>query len=229
MREISGKTAVIIGMTSVLGGEIAQQLTDLGAKVIGTVRSPGQWVGTCEPAPQILTLDLLNADSIESFIEHVNDQFDRIDILVVTAGAVAFGAVPDIPADVSAQLMQVNAVAPLQIISALAPALARSGDGVVVTLSGKIAEIPTAGLAAYSASKAAIHAFSVAAGRELRRSHVNWIDARPGHTETGFATRAIFGTPPAFGPGLDPHRVAHRIVTALVTGEADLPSSAFEN
>ena len=84
-----------------------------------------------------------------------------------------------------------------------------------------------AGLSAYSASKAALHAFSVAAGREFRRLGVRFIDARPGHTESGLATRALFGEAPNFGAGLTTDAVAARIVAAIVNDEKDLPSAAF--
>jgi hypothetical protein len=56
---------------------------------------------------------------------------------------------------------------------------------------------------------------------------VRLLDARPGHTETGLATRPVEGRAPSFPPGLDPDAVAARIVRAIVDGEKDLPSSAF--
>jgi len=55
------------------------------------------------------------------------------------------------------------------------------------------------------------------------------IDARPGHTETGLAGRAIAGTAPAFATGMTPESVSARIVNAVLTGETDLPSTAFGN
>ena len=94
-------------------------------------------------------------------------------------------------------------------------------------LSGIVAESPTAGLAAYSASKAALAAFVQASSREFRRSGIRMLDSRQGHTETGLATRAIAGTAPAFPQGLDPAAVAERIVLGIVDDEKDLPSTAF--
>jgi cyclic-di-GMP-binding biofilm dispersal mediator protein len=94
-------------------------------------------------------------------------------------------------------------------------------------MSGVVAESPTAGLAAYSASKAALAAFMAAGSRELRRPGIRLLDARPGHTETGLATRAIQGTAPAFPTGFDPSAVADRMITAITAGERDLPSTAF--
>jgi short-subunit dehydrogenase len=82
-------------------------------------------------------------------------------------------------------------------------------------------------MAAYSASKAALHAATVAIGREVRRRGISLIDARPPHTETGLANRPIAGTAPKFPPGLTPEFVAQRIVHALAEDERDVPASAF--
>lgn len=62
---------------------------------------------------------------------------------------------------------------------------------------------------------------------ELRARGSLVIDARPGHTETGLATRPLRGTPPHMPAGLDPARVAERIVRAVGEGERDLPAAAF--
>jgi len=83
------------------------------------------------------------------------------------------------------------------------------------------------GMAAYSASKAALAAFDQAAARELRRAGIRLIDARPPHTETGLAQRPVYGTAPRLPTGLDPDAVAARILAAIRDDETDLPSSAF--
>ncbi|MFM9133338.1 MAG: short-chain dehydrogenase, partial [Actinomycetota bacterium] len=59
------------------------------------------------------------------------------------------------------------------------------------------------------------------------RAGVRVVDARPPHTETGLATRAVAGPAPQLPQGLEPPAVAARIVAAVTGGETDLPSSAF--
>jgi cyclic-di-GMP-binding biofilm dispersal mediator protein len=66
-----------------------------------------------------------------------------------------------------------------------------------------------------------------AGGRELRRRQIDVIDARPPHTETGLATRAVAGVAPSMPQGLAADAVAARIVAAIVAGERDLPTEAF--
>ena len=84
-------------------------------------------------------------------------------------------------------------------------------------------------MSVYGASKAAVRSFDEALAREARKAGVRVIDARPPHTETGLASRAVAGTAPKFPVGLDPTAVARRIVQAIADGETDLPSTAFTN
>lgn len=229
MTDVSGKTFVVVGARGGLGREIATALTQRGASVIGTTRSESSFGEMVGYTSRQMPLDLNDPRSVADFIDELTSGPVGIDGLVLAAGIVAFGPAAETSSATLSELMTVNATAQLAIVTGLALTLARSGDAVVVSLSGKVAEIPTAGIAAYSASKAALHAFSVAAGRELRRSNIRWVDARPGHTETGLATRAVAGTAPDFGAGLTPAAVATRIVDAIVNDEKDLPSAAFEN
>ena len=113
------------------------------------------------------------------------------------------------------------------LLAALEKSAAANNSPFVVSISGVIAETPMAGLSSYSASKTAMHGYATAATRELRRAGIRWIDARPGHTESGLATRAIFGQAPAFGAGLKTEDVVARIVSAIKEDEKDLPSSSF--
>ena len=130
-----------------------------------------------------------------------------------------------------ATLFVVNTIDPIALIVSAQPTLAQSAsegrEPFIVTLSGVVAEAPVAGLAAYSASKAALASFVVAAAREYRRAGIRIMDARPGHTATELSQHPIAGSAPAFGPALDPDAVAARIVRAIADGEKDLPSTAF--
>lgn len=90
-----------------------------------------------------------------------------------------------------------------------------------------VAEAPTAGLAAYSASKAALHAFVKASAREYKRAGVLLLDARPGHTETELSRHPLAGDAPRFGAGHDPQHVVDRMLAAIEDGETDLPPAAF--
>jgi cyclic-di-GMP-binding biofilm dispersal mediator protein len=94
-------------------------------------------------------------------------------------------------------------------------------------LSAIVAEHPTAGMAFYSATKAALTAFDRALARELRRRRVDVIDIRPPHTETGLAQRPVAGTAPRLPRGLAPDVVAQKIVEAIEGGAREVASGDF--
>lgn len=228
MVDISGKTVVVIGASGVLGSAISSILRADGAHVIASAHSADGLARAQSVSDTAIALDITSESSINDFVAAIKASTNAIDGIVVATGIAAFGPMADTPSSVINTVMTVNTTGPVSVISRLLPLFREGGDNFVVTMSGKIAEIPTAGLSAYSAAKSALHAFSVSAGREIRRAGVRWLDARPGHTETGFAGRAIHGTAPDFGAGMDPTVVAERIVRGIIDGERDLPSTSFD-
>lgn len=216
MATLENKTILVIGATGGLGRHFVQQLGENGAVVISASSSD---------------VNLENAESIERFAKHVLTNHGSVDGVVLASGLVAFGSIAETPAAVRERLMRVNFLGQADLVSALLPALTSSAEAgnapFVLSISGVIAESPMAGLAAYSASKTALLGYAQAAARELRRASIRWIDARPGHTETGLAGRAIFGQAPAFGAGLEPAAVVARMIEAIKNDEKDLPSGSF--
>ena len=175
--------------------------------------------------------DLRDVGSDVALVAAALHAHGRLDGVINAAGVVAFGPAGETSDATMDTLFAVNAVGPMRLLRAARPALLESAaakrDPFFLTLSGIVSESPTANMAAYSASKAALAAFAHATGRELRRDGIRLVDARPGHTETGLANRPIAGTAPPMPTGFDPAHVARRIVDALVAGERDLPSAAF--
>ncbi len=72
----------------------------------------------------------------------------------------------------------------------------------------------------------ALHGAMIASGI-FPLAGIRVLDARPPHTETGLAGRALQGTAPRLSPGLDPRSVASTICDAIRDGVTDLPSGAF--
>ncbi len=231
MSDVKSKNILVLGASGVLGATIATKLAGLGAQVMATsstLESAEKVPGICNPR---LLVDLSTPESIRVLIEYLVDSGAKIDGIINATGVVAFGNYTELTPETLHKLFSVNATGPIQLIQGLLAALKNSAasgnDPFIVTISGVVAETPMAGLAAYSASKAALYSFTQAVSRELRRDGIRVIDARPGHTETGLAGRAIAGTAPTFPTGMSADHVADRIVKAIIEDEKDLPSTAF--
>ncbi|AZI57410.1 SDR family NAD(P)-dependent oxidoreductase [Nakamurella antarctica] len=217
MTTLEGAVVLVAGASGGLGSRISSQLEAAGATVVRASRSTGS--------------DFRTSAAAEEAVSGVLAQHGRLDGLVVATGVVAFGAASELEPATLEELFAVNTIGPVLLITASAKHLAASAkegrEPFVITLSGVVSEMPMAGLAAYSASKAGLAGFVVAASREYRRVGVRLVDARPGHTATQLSEHPIAGSAPKFGQALDPDRVAERILKAIVDGEKDLPSTEF--
>ena len=230
MTSLVGSSVLIVGATGGLGREIARLLSTAGALLTlhGRSSERGAELGLTGAA---VTGDLRDPETTARLVAAALAAHGHLDGIINAAGLVAFGPSSAVSDETIDTLMAVNAVAPMRLLRAAHPALLESAaaqrDPYFLTISGVVSESPTANMAAYSASKAALAAFGKAAGRELRRDGIRLLDARPGHTETGLATRPIEGSAPRLPVGYPPVDVARRIVDAIIAGERDLPSTAF--
>lgn len=231
MTTFAGKHILVIGASGAFGIEFSKQLIDQGALVSGTARTAESSVRLRADLASRLLVNLESPESISALTNYLRDQPMPLDGIILAAGLVAFGSIEETPKTVLSQLMQVNAVGQIQLVQELLPKLKESAANgrspFVLSISGVISELPMAGLSAYSASKTALHGFAVAASKELGKQGIRWVDARPGHTESGLAGRAIFGTAPNFGTGKNVTDVVARIVEAIASNEKDLPSNGF--
>lgn len=231
MSQLAGKTILVVGANGAFGSAISEKLMNSGAAVIGTARTADSSVRLSASLAARLLLDLEQPSSIQVLADYLLAQPAHLDGIVLASGLVGFGQMAETPATLGTRLMQVNALGQIDLVQRLLPKVHESvmaeREPFIVSISGVIAEAPMPGLSAYSASKTAMYGFAQAAAKELRKSRIRWMDARPGHTESGLAGRAIFGTAPNFGPGMSVDHVVERIVKGIIDDERDLPSTAF--
>ncbi len=218
-RELAGKKIVIVGATGVLGSRLAAQLSGAGAQVAAIVRDASLIDSTI--IAQHATADLTDTASLAAALTALAP----FDGLINAAGVVAFGNIAELDDATLTELFAINAIAPIVMLRESSKHI--NGGGFFANLTAVVAQQPMAGMAAYSASKAAAWGAMIAATRELRRQQIDVIDIRPPHTETGLANRPIAGVAPKLPTGLEPDAVATRIITAIKEGERDLPVEAF--
>jgi cyclic-di-GMP-binding biofilm dispersal mediator protein len=227
--ELNGAQVLVVGATGGLGSAIARQLVRAGATLTisgrrgDTLQALADELG--DAVHTNVAADLTLPGSPRQIIERATADGRTLDGVVYAAGVVAFGPLSELDDDILDELLLANFVAPVRLAQAVLPSLRKGAF--VVNLSAIVAESPTAGMAAYSATKAALTAFDTAIRVELRRSGIRVVDARPPHTETGLAGRPISGTAPRLPAGLAPDAVAERIVRAILDDERDLGPGAF--
>lgn len=207
--QLSNKIFLVTGATGGLGRFIAAEIEARGGFVL---RTSG---GEC---------DIAEAEDRAVVAQMVVDH-GGVDGVVFASGVVGFGAHGTLAPGSVQRLVDVNVTGPLELANELIPHVHEGGA--IVFITGAVVDFTTAGMAAYTAAKAGLSAACPVLRRELRTKKINVMDARPPHTETGLATRAIYGEAPKMKQGLDPEVVAKRIVVAIENDESELAPVVF--
>jgi NAD(P)-dependent dehydrogenase (short-subunit alcohol dehydrogenase family) len=135
--------------------------------------------------------DVSERSSAERYVVAAVEHFGCLDILVNNAGLEAFFHLVDTPDEVWEQMMGVNAKGPYMVTQYAAPHLMRQGHGVVVNIASGAALKGNAGLAAYSAAKAALVSMTRCLAVELAPFGIRVNAIAPGLIDTPTARRWI--------------------------------------
>ena len=219
--ELDGARILVAGATGVLGAALAGELSARGAQIALAGRNAGRLasLGDTLEAP-VVRLDFSDVATIRACVRDSVAALGGLDALVIATGVAAFGAEPELHDDVIGAMFAVNAIGPIALIRAALGHL--NAPATVVGLTAVVAEHPTAGMAAYSAGKAALSAYLAALRRERRRFGLTVLDVRPSHLDTAFETRALDGAPPPL-PAVGDHReVVTQIADAMRDGRREL-------
>jgi short-subunit dehydrogenase len=209
--DLSGARTLVVGATGVLGGAIADALRKQGAVLALAGRS------TPSGDEPTFTVDALDLERCAAVVDEAADALGGLDLLVVALGVAGFGdeAETDV---VTEHLFTVNTMAPMAFARA---ALRRfpskqDGGGTLAVISAILADVPTPGMATYSASKAGLSAWLTATRGSVRKQGVRVFDVRPPHIETGLADRAVAGTlPSGIAAGSDVDTLVGHVLTGL--------------
>ncbi|HTT11388.1 MAG TPA: SDR family oxidoreductase [Burkholderiaceae bacterium] len=188
-------TILIVGASRGIGLEFVRQYAAAGDRVLATCRKDADAGHLRMLGATALPLDVLDADSRARLVEQIGDA--RLDLVVLSAGV--YGPrtsgleAPD--AAEFDRVMHTNVLAPMHLITLLAPLLAQTGAKVAVISSrmGSIGLMNSAYGWLYRASKAALNAALRATSLELGARRVVCMAFHPGwvRTDMGGAGAAI--------------------------------------
>jgi uncharacterized protein len=169
-----------------------------------------------------IAADLSTPEGRRALIHAAEEQ--PIDLLINNAGLGWLGAVVDNPPEREAEMVQVNAAAPIELTRALLPGMIRraresqAGDrperAGLIFVASAAAFMPIPLFATYAASKAFLLHYAEALAEELDRAPVDVLALCPGATKTRFFERANVG-PSGVPVAHDPDRVAREGLQAL--------------
>ena len=213
---------IVLGATGVIGRALTKALSERGAELALLGRSEESLASFADELGVDVhaVVDLLDTAGVAAAIETAAGDLGGLDGLVVATGVAAFGPAVDEDDAIVDEVFAVNALGPMAAVRAAAKLMDDGGS--IAVLSAVLVDVPTAGMAAYSASKAALSSWLGVTRRELRRSKIDVLDARPPHMETGLSERALAGEPPKMAAGHDVDEVVASIIDGLYSGKKEL-------
>jgi len=187
MTKMIGRTILITGGTSGIGLELARQLIGLGNKVIVTGRDLDRLAVAQQAVPglHVFQSDVSDPTSVESLYKTVSGQFPALNTLINNAGAMR-----NIKLDQQHQLSDLtaevdgNLKGPMWMVQAFLPLLLNQKNSLIVNVSSGLAFVPFPAAPIYSASKAAIHAYTKCLRAQLEGTCVSIVELAPPGTET---------------------------------------------
>lgn len=161
-------TVLITGCSSGFGLETARFFLDKGWRVVATMRTPREGLLPPSDRLRLLALDVTDADSIRRCVEAAGP----IDALVNNAGVGLLAPLEGMALPSVREVFETNTFGTMAMTQAVLPQFRQRRAGVVVNVTSSVTLKPLPLLSVYTASKAAVNAFTESLALELEPFHV---------------------------------------------------------
>lgn len=182
----------VTGASRGLGLLLVKRLLSEGYRVAATSRSVAELqkaVGTVE-GPRFLALevDLTSVDAIRDSIGQTVAHFGAIDVIVNNAGYGMDGTVEELEEDKMRAIFEINVFATIQVTKWALPYLRKQRSGYILNIASVAGFVGASGWAIYSATKAAVIAFSEVLALDVQELGIRVTVVGPSGFRTGFLT-----------------------------------------
>ncbi len=212
---------IITGASRGIGNATARRFLSVAGYRLGVVarhEAPLQQLHeACVPGSTVIPYVFdLSGGEVNGLTEAIMRDFDRVDILINNAGYLVNKPFAALEREDYLQSMEVNFLAPLFLIRQLLPLLERSEVKHVVNITSmagfqSITKVP--GLAAYSASKAALNNLTELLAVEMEETGLRINALAPGTVDTEMLRKAM----PGYRAQVSPPEMAEYIFSFATT------------
>ena len=196
-----GKTAIVTGGARGIGRACVARLVSEGARVALLDLDPSEaddLVEQLEDAPgsiETFQANVTDAAQARSLVDQLFEQWEKIDVLVNSAGIVKDGLLGTMTDDQWQAVIDVNLTGSYNYCRAVVQPMMMRRSGAIVNMSSIGAEFASRGQVNYAASKGGVNGLTRAMAKELASRKIRVNAVAPGMIETGMsaAVRALAG------------------------------------
>jgi uncharacterized oxidoreductase len=218
--KIAGSSVLVTGGASGIGLALARRFHSGGATVIICGRRDDRLREVAAELPGLLTrvCDLAHADERRSLVEWVVREMPGLNVLVNNAGIQRYPRLAAGEGDWAAieEEIAINVAAPVHLTMLLAPHLQQQRDPAIINVTSGLAFVPLARAPVYSATKAALHSFTLSLRHQLSGTPISVVELAPPAVNTDL------GGPGLHTFGVDLDEFADAVFARLSAGEEEI-------
>ncbi|MDZ7719819.1 MAG: SDR family oxidoreductase [Balneolaceae bacterium] len=185
---LEGKVAAVIGGSGVLGGHMAQALSEAGAKtavLYGSSKDDAEEraeeIENAGGTAMIAKSDVRNESSLKEAFKKINDEWGRIDILVNAPGVNSTTDLMEITEEEWNKILDINMKGVFLASRIAADYMIDKGEGgSIINITSASSEIPLTRVFTYSISKAGIDTMTRYMAREWAPHNIRVNAIKPG-------------------------------------------------
>jgi NAD(P)-dependent dehydrogenase (short-subunit alcohol dehydrogenase family) len=179
---LKNKIALVTGVSSGIGREIAQLLAERGARVFGTVRDPQS--ASPIPGVEFVRMDVTDDAGVTAAIQSIVRAAGPIEYAVNNAGYALVGALEETSLDEAREQFDTNFFGVLRVTNAVLPGMRERRQGRIVNISSVVGFLPAPYMGIYAASKHALAGYTETLDHEVRGFGVRAVSIEPAFTKS---------------------------------------------
>lgn len=218
--QVTDNIILITGGASGIGRGLAEAFHRLGNQVVisGRRQQALDAVTAANPGMRSLQVDISTASGAQAFASQALEQFPGLNVLINNAGIMQPEELKSGPGylEVAEATIATNLLGPIRLTAALLPHLLKQPRAAVLTVSSGLAFVPMVATPTYSATKAAIHSYSISLRHQLAGTSVEVIEIAPPYVQT-----ELMGAQQAMDPRAMPLEAFIAEVMGILTNQPD--------
>jgi uncharacterized oxidoreductase len=204
--KLSGNAVLLTGASAGIGFELAKKLVALGNRVLTCGRRAERLEQARVQLPQleVFVCDIGRADERRKLMAWAQQLAPELNVLINNAGVQHRLDLTDrAGAAGTYEELAINLEAPMHLCELAIPQLAAQANPAIVNITSGLAFTPFAAVPVYSASKAAMHSYSLSLRHQLRGTRIKVFEVAPPLVQSELHNHQVGGPPPTDGMATD--------------------------